>query len=254
MGQLNTIFRLTRVIVFGATSSFSLIVVVLGGLITNFTVTFYNAFFSFAALGLATGLLTLLTLPTMLALSILRKGVFTSMIAVEIGWISVLWILWLAVGGDSTSASSIVFVLGGCSRYTLFGSKVVAVCNEFHAITAFGFLSWLFLMFYNVFLVTLTVRQHLRGNTCVWTKDVIETDFSAVYENKLSPTYPNQYPPAGSPIVQQTTGSYTQQAAGPNQVVNPYPQPQAPSLYSQPQAQAATGSFTQTATSPYPQV
>ena len=100
----------------------------------------------------------------------------------------------------------------------------------------------------------------MRGNTGVWTKDVTETDFTAVgpnhntqivYDNKAT-TYPNQYPPAGAPIVPPpTAGSYTQAGV---QTGSPYPQPQA--LYSQPQA--TTGSFThpqaQPGISPYPQV
>ena len=67
----------------------------------------------------------------------------------------------------------------------------------------------------------------MRGNTSIWTKDVTDTDFTAVgannnnpqvvYENKVSPSYPSQYPPVGTPVPQQTTGSYTQGS--------PYPQP-----------------------------
>ena len=49
----------------GMTSFFALIVIILGGLITHFTDTFLDGFFNYAALGIATGLLTLLTLPTM---------------------------------------------------------------------------------------------------------------------------------------------------------------------------------------------
>ena len=90
----------------------------------------------------------------------------------------------------------------------------------------------------------------MRGNG-VWTQDVTETDFTAVgtnntqiaYDNKVSP---NQYPMAGT----QT------QAGVPYQAASPYPQPQAPALYAQPQVN--TGSYTQpqaqTGTSPYPQV
>jgi hypothetical protein len=256
MVQLNKIFSLTRMVVFGMTSLFSLIVVIHGGLITNFSNTFLD---NYAGLGIATGLLTMLTLPAMLALSTFRKGVFSSMIALEIGWIWFLWIMWLAVGGNS--AGSFVFV-GSCSRF--LESNVVAACNESSAITAFGFLSWIMLMSYCSILFTLTFRQHLRGNTGVWTRDVTETDFTAVgannnpqviYDNKF--TYPNQYPPAGSPIIpQQTPGSYTH-AGVPYQAGSPN-QPQAPGLYTQPQAH--TGSFThpqaqvQTGPNPYPQV
>ena len=70
----------------------------------------------------------------------IRKGAFTSMVAVEIGWIckcqlsstftfttdiqydflpGFLWIMWLAVAGDS--ASGIAFI-GSCGRYAPFGA------------------------------------------------------------------------------------------------------------------------------------
>ena len=103
----------------------------------------------------------------------------------------------------------------------------------------------------------------MRGNTGVWTKDVTETDFTAerinnnpqiVYDNKA--IYPNQYPPTGSPVVPQNSGSYPQ-AGVPYQTGGPYQPPQAPNLYTQPQGTA--GSFThqpqtQSGQSPYPQV
>jgi hypothetical protein len=105
---------------------------------------------------------------------------------------------------------------------------------------------------YCALLSTLTFRQHIRGNTGVWTKDVTDTDFTAVGANNNTQIVydksPNQYPPAG-------TQNYT---GVPYQGASPYPpsQPQTPALYAQPQAN--TGSFTQpqaqTGTGPYPQV
>ena len=87
------------------TSLFALIVLILSGLVTNYS----RGFLPFASLGIATALFTLLSLPAMfvynapfseneiffltvtlpvsrLALSMVRKGAFSSMIALEIGW------------------------------------------------------------------------------------------------------------------------------------------------------------------------
>lgn len=223
-------FRLVRVVVFRVAISFSVVVIVLAGLITNFSDTFLGGFFNFAALGIATALLTLLTLPIMLILPRIRKGFFTSKIAVEIGWTWFLWIMWVAVGGSSASISFV----GSCSDYFLFGSGAVAACSEIKALSAFGFITWIVLMFYNITLITLTLRQHFRGNTSVWKSDVTDTDFTAtgvnnaqvVFEPKVSPTYATQYPPDGM-TPQQTAGSYDQSSA------SPYFQPHATS----PQAQ-----------------
>ena len=113
-------------------------------------------------------------------------------------------------------------------------------------------------MFYNIFLLVMTIMQHSRGYTDVWTKDVTEADFDAqgdkntqvVYDAKVTPTYVTQYPPqqVGTPVSlvpPQTTGSYTPQVA------SPYPQPQVPIPYIQSQVAVTQP---QTATNPYPQV
>jgi hypothetical protein len=231
--EINKTFRLLRMVVFGVASVFGLIVIILGALITHYTTEFLGFFYDYAALGIATGLLTILTLPAMLALSIARKGAITSMIAVEIGWVWFLWILWLSVGGHTVG----IFFLGDCSDLG-FGTLVVAVCRETSALTAFAFLTWILLMAYNVTLIALTFRLHTRGHTRVWTQDVTDTDFTAlrvdnsqiVYDPKVTATYATQYPPqVGSPVTvvqQQNTGSYTQQAYPQPQVGGPYPQPQ----------------------------
>jgi hypothetical protein len=122
MVELNNTFRLVRTLVFGTlcgwlliegaqsffsvatTSLFALIVIILAALVTSYTGNF-GGFYNFAALGIATGVLTLVTLPAMfvpffffslqvfltlhesrLCISRVRKGAFTSMIALEIGW------------------------------------------------------------------------------------------------------------------------------------------------------------------------
>ena len=98
----------------------------------------------------------------------------------------------------------------------------------------------------------------MRGNIGIWTKDVTVTDFTAVRTNNpqivynINVTYPNQYPPAGTPIVlQQIPGSYTQAGipyqAGSYQAPGFYTQPQGDTgLFSHPQAQPRLY--------PYPQV
>jgi hypothetical protein len=185
---------------------FSVIVIILGGLLTNFSDTFLGGFFNYAALGIATGLLTLLTLPAMfvyrtisevlfpltlhesrLALSRVRKGAFTSMIAVEIGWICKcqlvfhtniqydFFFLFCHNQGSSGSCGSLLVVIlqlvspllavavdtphlvraltrlmySSLFSFDFFniGSAVVAACNESSAITAFGFLCWIMCKF-----------------------------------------------------------------------------------------------------------
>ena len=88
-------------------------------------------------------------------------------------------------------------------------------------------------MAYNAALITLTFRQHLRGNSGVWTKDIIETDFNApgnttqvIYDNKVNPGFAPQYPPAqmGTPVA--ATQPYTQSPYAQTQATGSYPHPQ----------------------------
>jgi magnesium-transporting ATPase (P-type) len=128
--DLNATLRLARTVVFSVASLFAFIVLALSASITNYTSSFYyGGYFTFAALGIATAVLTLLTLPPMLLLSLKRQGAVTSMIAVEVGWTWFLWILWLAVGGNSAGFSWL-----GCS---FASGKAESICQQTQAVTAF---------------------------------------------------------------------------------------------------------------------
>jgi L-asparagine transporter-like permease len=111
-------------------------------------------------------------------------------------------------------------------------------CRQIQAVTAFGFLNWiarksfgsyafllcliiiLFLVFfYNITLLVLIIRQHMRGNSTVWNGYITETDFAATGPNSAVPSnkagFALQYQaPAVVPVYP------TQQY----QAVPPYPQ------------------------------
>jgi len=69
----------------GVTVAFSFAVLILAALIMYFISSHYSKFhFPFVALGIATSILTFLTLPVMLVLSMSRKAAIPSMISIEI--------------------------------------------------------------------------------------------------------------------------------------------------------------------------
>ena len=142
-------------IVFVATTSvFGLIVIILGGLVTNFSTNNLGIFYDYAALGIATGLLTVLTLPVMFVSWTVFWTIFwrCTLLGLLFPWfakvlsppwsllksaglVSVvwhfklisnittffsnsgfLWIMWLAVGGNS-AAGVAVFFFGSCSAF-----------------------------------------------------------------------------------------------------------------------------------------
>jgi len=215
----NATFAFVRKTVFVVASVFAFLELALGSAITNWTSTnFFGSYFSFAALGIATGILTFLTLPVLLFLSIKRQNAITSMVAIELGWTWFLWIMWLSTAGSAAS----VFWITDCTNH--FDSEAETICREVQAFTAFGFLTWIILFAYNILLMVLVIRQHMRGNTSVWTVYIMEVDFAASgplsgsgIESKASPSFAPQYPPtqvdavnyAGPPVMtpQPTTTS-----------------------------------------------
>ncbi|CAA7270676.1 unnamed protein product [Cyclocybe aegerita] len=174
--DLNRIFGLVRTGVFGVVSLFALIAIILAALVTNFASTHFFSHFGFAALGIATGILTILTLPVMWFLSVKRKGAITSMTVFEIAWTWFLWIMWVSVGGSTVNT----FWFVGCEdASSLITGDLETACRSTQGLAAFGFLNWIALLFFNIFLLTLAIRQHMRGHTGIWTSYVTEVDFTA---------------------------------------------------------------------------
>ncbi|KAF7330772.1 hypothetical protein MVEN_02416100 [Mycena venus] len=181
---------LIRLIALCVVLGFSAIVVGLGAALTSTTEKFLDGYFEFAALAIATASITLITLPIMCAvekssvpnliierrivLEILRPGVaFTSMIAVELSWLSILWVLWLATAADTAQAAQNTFI-SGCDY---FNDTVEGACRQTAAIQAFSFLNWLILMFYTLLILVLSIIAHSRQHTGVWKSSVAQAPF-----------------------------------------------------------------------------
>jgi len=188
---LLTVVRVIRLGIFGLVSFFSIIVLGLGAHIAS---VFAPAAvpFDFAGLGIAVSLLTLLSLIPMLVLSFMDKVLWVNMVAVEVGWLGFLWVLWLATAALTNNDLAFV-VFGGCG----FVDSSVN-CGELLGFQALAWLNWVLLFKYTIVLIGLTVFQHVRGNR-VWTAPVYQVNFFAppvgpppgmVYEQK-----PGQYPP-----------------------------------------------------------
>jgi len=158
---------------------------------------------------LVIALLTLFTLPPMLAISIMRKGHMVNMIAVELGVMAVLWVLWIAASALTTDqlflACDFIF------------NDVVLNCSEPLAVQAFAWLNWVIITKYIIILLILAILQQVRGNP-VWTRPITNVDLFAprvivatgpVYDQKTGGyivQQPGQYPLQGQP-----TGVYTTQ-------------------------------------------
>jgi len=169
---------LLRVPVFAALLLFSLIVLgVDAHLISKLSFSFneFGIHYSYSApawpkLGVATAVLTLVTLLPFLVIDFLRKGAPTSWVVTELGWLGFLWILWLATAADTANNVD-------CNA-SLFSSGD-NICSEAQAAEAFSFLAWIALMAYWVLLLVSAVIAHNNGNSNIWRGGVADADFTA---------------------------------------------------------------------------
>jgi len=233
MADLTKVFGVIRVVILGLVCLFSALVLIMAALVTNLTMTVARGYFVYAVFAIAISGLTLLTVPVMIALSITRKGAFPSMIVVELCYVAVLWVLWLAVGGTIGNISWLNY----CSALGYYSdSRYESACMETQVMAAFSFLNWLALMALNVFLLALAIMQANRGNSAVWTSCVTDVNYSApaaeaaTIEHKVayeSPTIPtittpvNQYPQQYPQPVPTPPQTYPQQVYNPQQLYNP---------------------------------
>ncbi|CAK5276097.1 unnamed protein product [Mycena citricolor] len=130
---------LIRLVALSLVSVFAVIVLGLTAGLTSLTETYLGGYFQFAALGIATASLTLLTVPAMIALEIIRPGGFTSQIIVELPWLSVLWVLWLATAADATNVANNIFI-ASCGDY--FSDKIAQGCRETSAVQGLAYVTW----------------------------------------------------------------------------------------------------------------
>ncbi|KAJ7762830.1 hypothetical protein DFH07DRAFT_956731 [Mycena maculata] len=185
-----------RIVALSVVLGFSVIVLGLGAALTSTTEKYLDGYFEFAALAIATASLTMLTLPIMIALEYTKPNAFTSMIIVELSWLSILWVLWLATGADGAQAGQIF--ISGCGYVD---SLVDAACRETAAIQAFSFLNWIILLAYTILILVLSIIASTRKHTGVWKSSVAEAPF-------FTPGAAPAIPPVTSQPASASAGSY----------------------------------------------
>ncbi|KAF9514746.1 hypothetical protein BS47DRAFT_1381802 [Hydnum rufescens UP504] len=207
---------LVRYPVFGALVLFSLIVLGLDGHIISVTGGSHEVCIegfcanagvstpSFAGLGVATAVLTLVSVIPITIIDVLRKGAITSFVAVELGWFFFLWVMWLATFGDTAGNT-------GCNSSAANG---IGICSQVRAVEAFSFLAWFALFAYWVLLLVFSFIAFSKGDTKIWVASTRDADFSGaadgipVYNTSYPPQQPMaqhqqpvQYPPTGGPVM-----------------------------------------------------
>jgi len=192
------VLHLLRLIAFGVVIFFSIITF---GISANLTHIF-SGLFSFAPYTLAVSIITLIVVIPMLVIDFIRQGAVTSWVIVELIWVFILGILWLAAGGNDAGLGII-----GCIGAD---GPAESACQQVQAIEAFSFLNWLILHFYFVGLLILSIVAMTRSNN-VFMRPVTEADFFA-RNGQIPPAQPGMhmqqgsymgkpadYPPQGTP-------------------------------------------------------
>ncbi|KAK7060155.1 hypothetical protein VNI00_000919 [Paramarasmius palmivorus] len=160
-----------RLVALSTTLIFAAVLLGLNAHLTWLTNQYFGGYFAFAALSIATAVLTILTLPILITIEFTRKGKggFFATILVELIWLCILWVLWLASAGKAAEDNSSIFP-DGCG----FGVAYIdTACREFAAIVAFNFLTWFALFAYTITVLVLSIMAAKRGKD-VWFMSVRE--------------------------------------------------------------------------------
>jgi len=196
------IFAAIRLVVFGVILLFSFINLALAANLTSKT-----EGWTFPGFAVAVSILTLIIAIPMLVVDFLRKGSFVSWVATELGWCGLLWVLWIASAGLSTST---LLFIGDCS---VWSPSLETLCRQYSAVQAFSWLTWLLLTFYIITVIVLSVLATVKGNSRVWLSPASDLSFSPTHtasgEPKIPPYNPNYAgTPAGGAYAGNPAGGY----------------------------------------------
>jgi len=203
------VLYIVRVVVLSVAVLFSIIVLGLAGDLTSTTEKYFNVALDYASLGIASAVISMVTLPVLLVVDMLRTGAFTSMIVFELPCLFVLWVLWLTTAALAAQANQAIGSDCGL-LYVYF----VTGCHETQAIEGFAFLIWIMLIAYSVVVLVTAIIGSGRGLK-TWTNSVRLANFLGPREGAVpvvgaqpdyaqSATAPppsmqqHQYPPSGT--------------------------------------------------------
>ncbi|KZO91805.1 hypothetical protein CALVIDRAFT_602013 [Calocera viscosa TUFC12733] len=124
----------------------------------------YSVEFGFLGFSLACGVITVLLIAIVRILDWTMADSWLSRTAVEVGWLGVLWVLWMGSAGYTTSLIA-PLDLGSCSVY--YGENST-VCAQAEALQAFGWVTWLLLVTLFIWELTFAIMAHQRGYPGIW--------------------------------------------------------------------------------------
>jgi hypothetical protein len=209
----SSMVNVLRLAALGTICFFSLIVLGVGAhlIFLSEQVGFYYTFTAFAV---AIAALTLIMLPPLLIIGLVRRGALLNYVVVEVAVLGLFWVLWLATAAYSANALTLLPI--DCN-FNFEANGFIASCHEPQALHAFSWLNWLILTVYWPFLLITAIVQQNRGNP-VWTKSVREVNmFAAAPVVVATQVYPPQQQTmmyAPQPVQQQPQMGYPPNTPG----------------------------------------
>ncbi|KAI0651178.1 hypothetical protein C8Q79DRAFT_16869 [Trametes meyenii] len=207
-----------RLIALSISALCGIIALSLAAHLLSITEKYFDGYFNFEALSVAVGGLTMITVPIMIVIDFIRTGAVTSLVVVELVWLSILWVLWIAAAALTVNQTGDAFA--SCD----FVSSVLSqACNETHALEGFAFLAWIDLMIYTVILVVVALVNGARGAP-IWTSSIKQLPSVIAPRSAAGPT-------GGAGVVpppQMGAAAYPQPAPAAQYPMQQYQQPQQP--------------------------
>ncbi|KAF8309163.1 hypothetical protein DL93DRAFT_1786422 [Clavulina sp. PMI_390] len=111
----------------------------------------------------------------MLVIDFIHKGAPTSFVVVELGWIGVLWILWLTNSIYATKFGISAWGHSSADCINMFTS----FCPQYQTAKSFSFITWIVLMNYWFLILVFSIRAHSMGNRDVWMTGVTVAEFAS---------------------------------------------------------------------------
>ncbi|KAF8580570.1 hypothetical protein K439DRAFT_1636903 [Ramaria rubella] len=121
--------------------------------------------FGFESTAVVIAALTLLTVLPVLVMNFVRRRCVTSVVLFEIGWVSILMILWVVSAGQTSGTSMFI---DRCSDSDA-DDDIQAMCDQFRAIQAFSWINFIMLLLWLAVVMVVALMAHNRGHTRVWT-------------------------------------------------------------------------------------
>ncbi|CAK5276099.1 unnamed protein product [Mycena citricolor] len=170
-----TVASVVRLIALSLVSVFALCTLGLAAAVLSLSKTYMSGYYPYAALAIAAAVISILTIPAMIALDLIHPGGLTSQIKFELPWLSVLAALWLATASYATKAVIEDFP-GFCDEIRDSANRLVA-CQESAILLAFAHLNYFILFGYLIFILSLCLVAVSRQHAGVWRSSVAQAPF-----------------------------------------------------------------------------